>query len=130
MERRVLVGEQVAVLPWLSLTRVYNRGIAFSLLGGVSPLVPAAIALTLIFLLFYNRARWTRAGLVRPALALLAGGAIGNLIDRVRVGAVLDYIDLSFWPVFNLADAAVTLGAGLLVLTLLQGDRHLAKGDS
>ena len=64
------------------------------------------------------------------ALALLAGGALGNLLDRLRLGAVIDYIDLAVWPVFNLADVAVTLGAGLLVLILLRPERHLAKGDS
>lgn len=80
-------------------------------------------------MLFYNKARWTHGVVVRPALALLAGGATGNLIDRLRVGAVIDYVDLSVWPVFNLADVAVTVGAGLLVLTLLRPERHLARGN-
>ena len=129
MERRLPLGDSISLLPWLSLTHVHNRGIAFSLLGSVSWLLPAGIALTLLFMLFYNRARWTRGVIARPALALLAGGAVGNLIDRLRVGAVIDYVDLSVWPVFNLADVAVTLGAGLLVLTVLRPDRHLARGN-
>ena len=129
MERRLPLGDSISLLPWLSLTHVHNRGIAFSLLGSVSWLLPAGIALTLLFMLFYNRARWTGGVLARPALALLAGGAIGNLVDRLRVGAVIDYVDLSVWPVFNLADVAVTLGAGLLVLTLLRPDRHRARGN-
>jgi len=124
------IGDRIPLLPWLSLTHVHNRGIAFSLLGGVSWLLPAGIALTLLFMVFYNRARWTRGVIARPALALLAGGAVGNLIDRLRVGAVIDYVDLSVWPVFNLADVAVTVGAGLFVLTLLRPDRHLAGGKS
>ena len=130
MERRLPLGDSISLLPWLSLTHVHNRGIAFSLLGGVSWLLPAGIALTLLFMVFYNRARWTRGVIARPALALLAGGAVGNLIDRLRVGAVIDYVDLSVWPVFNLADVAVTVGAGLFVLTLLRPDRHLAGGKS
>jgi signal peptidase II len=130
VEHALPIGERVAILPWVSLTHVRNRGIAFSLLGSVSWLVPAAIAVTLLFLLFYNRPRWTRGRVARPALALLAGGALGNLIDRLRVGAVIDYLDLSVWPVFNLADVAVTAGAGLLLLTLLRPDRELAQEDS
>ncbi len=103
----------------LSLTHVHNPGVAFSLLPQVPVLVPAAIALTLLTLLFYNEARWVRHPHTQWALALLSGGAVGNLIDRLRVGAVIDYIDLHVWPVFNLADAAVTAGAALLVFSLM-----------
>ena len=130
MARHLPLGESIPLLPWLALTHVHNRGIAFSLLGSVSWVVPAGIALTLLFLLLYNEARWTRGGGMSTALALLAGGALGNLLDRLRLGAVIDYVDLAVWPVFNLADVAVTLGAGLLVLILLRPERHLAKGDS
>jgi signal peptidase II len=124
VEANLPLGESVPViLGVLALTHVHNRGIAFSLLGNVTLLVPAAIALTLLFLLFYNKADWTRRPRAQAALALLGGGAVGNLIDRVRVGAVVDFIDLYVWPVFNLADVAVTTGAGLLILHLIRGDR-------
>lgn len=129
MEHRLPIGDRILILPWLSLTHVHNTGIAFSLLGRVSWILPAGIALTLVFLVFYNKARWTRSGRAHVALVLLAGGAIGNLIDRLRVGAVIDYIDLSVWPVFNLADMAVTVGAGLLLLSLLRPDGTLAGED-
>ncbi len=115
------LGISVPLIPRvLALTHVRNRGIAFSLLTGIPLLLPAAIALTLLFLLFYNEARWSRRPLTQVALALLCGGAIGNLIDRLRVGAVIDYIDVASWPVFNLADAAVTAGATLLLLAALR----------
>jgi signal peptidase II len=66
---------------------------------------------------------------VRLALALLAGGAVGNLVDRIRVGAVIDYLDVHIWPVFNLADLAVTAGAGLLIGSVVLGaDRDVQKG--
>lgn len=107
------------VSGFLSLTHVHNPGVAFSLLPRVPVLVPAGIALTLLSLLFYNEARWVRRPYTQGALALLSGGAVGNLIDRLRVGAVIDYIDLHVWPVFNLADVAVTAGAALLVLSLM-----------
>lgn len=129
MEQRLALGERIPLLPWLALTHLHNRGIAFSLLDTVSWVLPAGIALTLLFLLFYNKAQWMRAPLAPWAIALLAGGAIGNLLDRLRVGAVVDYVDLAVWPVFNLADVAVTLGAGLLLLTLLRPDATPARGD-
>jgi signal peptidase II len=129
VEQRLAFGARIPLLPWLALTHVHNHGIAFSLLDTVSWILPAAIALTLLLMLFYNKARWMRAPLAPWALALLAGGAIGNLLDRLRVGAVIDYIDLSIWPVFNLADVAVTLGAGLLLLTLLRPEGTLARSD-
>ncbi len=117
--RALPLGSSIALLPAvLSLTHVHNPGVAFSLLPQVPAFVPAVIVLTLLFLLFYNEAQWTRAPQVQRALALLAGGAAGNLIDRVRLGAVIDYIDLHIWPVFNLADIAVTTGAALLIISL------------
>jgi signal peptidase II len=103
----------------LSLTHVHNPGIAFGLLPQVSVLVPAAITLTLLLALFYNDARWAHSPRVQGALALLAAGAVGNLIDRLRLGVVIDYIDLHVWPVFNVADLAVTSGAVLLIVSLV-----------
>jgi signal peptidase II len=114
------LGVSTSVLDGiLSLTYVRNPGVAFGLLPQVPVLVPALIALTLLFLLFYNEARWVYQPRVQGALALLAGGAVGNLIDRLRLGAVVDYIDFHIWPVFNVADLAVTTGAALLVLSLV-----------
>ncbi|HET6781499.1 MAG TPA: signal peptidase II [bacterium] len=118
VERTIPVGASLPLVPpVLFLTNVRNPGIAFSALPGIPLIVPAAIALTLIFLLFYNKTRWSDRPTVSFGVALLAGGALGNLIDRVRVGAVIDYLDLRVWPVFNLADVAITAGAALLILT-------------
>jgi signal peptidase II len=128
--RMLPLGESIPLIPGVvNLTHVENTGIAFGLAGHMPVVVPAAIALTFLFLLFYNRPRWTRPALVRLALALLAGGAVGNLVDRVRVGAVIDYLDVRVWPVFNLADLAVTAGAGLLIGSAVLGaDRDVQKG--
>lgn len=108
----------------LSLTYLQNTGIAFGLLRGVPLPVLVAAALTVIFLLFYN---WTRPGPARSrdatsrvALGCLLGGAAGNLIDRVRLGHVIDYLDLRVWPVFNLADAAVVIGGALLLVAAVR----------
>ncbi len=129
--RSIPLGDSIPLLPGLvSLTHVENTGIAFGLAGRLPALVPAAIALTFLFLLFYNRPRWTRLAAARVALALLAGGALGNLVDRIRLGAVIDYVDIRVWPVFNLADAAVTVGAGLLIALWVRRDElERQRGD-
>ncbi len=121
--RYVPLDTSVSLIPGvLAVTHLRNAGTAFNLRTDLSPLIPAAVALTVIFLLFYRKARWATTALSRTALALAGGGAVGNLVDRVRVGGVIDYIDLQVWPVFNFADAAVTVGAGLLILALIRGD--------
>ena len=117
--RTLPLGGSVALLPVLSFTRVLNPGVAFSLLPQVPAFVPAVIAITLLVLLFRGEAHSMQDLQVQRALALLAGGALGNLVDRVRLGAVIDYVDLRVWPVFNLADVAVTIGAALLILSLV-----------
>lgn len=118
VDRLIPAGVSLPLIPpVLFLTNVRNPGIAFSALPGIPLIVPAAIALTLIFLLFYNRDRWADRRTAQRGVALLAGGAIGNLIDRIRLGAVIDYLDVRVWPVFNLADVAITVGAALLILT-------------
>jgi signal peptidase II len=123
--RAVAPGAEVVLIPGiLWLTHVRNTGIAFGLLRGVPLSFLVAAALTVIFLVFYN---WTRPGTggsrgaVGPvALGALAGGAGGNLFDRVRLGYVIDYLDLRVWPVFNLADAAVVIGGALLLVAAVR----------
>lgn len=117
----LVVGEQVDVLGPLQLTLAYNRGIAFGLAGGagVTLVVFTAVALGVVAWLFAREARrpgmWVAAG-------LLAGGALGNLADRVRAGQVTDFVDLPPWPPFNLADVAITVGVGLMVVLLLRAE--------
>lgn len=128
--RLLPLGESVLVIPGvLALTRVQNTGAAFGLAAALPMIIPAAIALTFLFLLFYNRPRWTRRPLARGAVALLAGGAVGNLIDRVRLGAVIDYLDVFIWPVFNLADIAVTAGAALLIVSIVRQEKRHTSGS-
>jgi signal peptidase II len=122
--RSVPVGDSIPVIPGvLSLTHVRNTGVAFGLFAGLSPLVTALAALTLFFAVFYNKGRWLRSRAESAGIALMAGGAAGNLLDRVRLGFVVDYLDLHVWPVFNVADAAIVVGAGVLVFALSRGGR-------
>jgi len=115
VEAKLVPGEQVDVLGPLSIVLAHNRGIAFGLAAGGGALLVAVtlIALVAVGLLFARdpgrRGMWV-------AIGLLAGGALGNLADRVRAGEVTDYIDVFSWPPFNLADAAITVGVVLLVL--------------
>jgi signal peptidase II len=113
------LGEHVDLLGPLGLTLSHNRGVAFGLAdgGGAVLLLVTAIALVVVLALFARDP-------VRPgmwiAVGLLGGGALGNLIDRVRAGEVTDYVDLSHWPPFNLADIAIVSGVILLATIYLR----------
>jgi signal peptidase II len=109
-------GDSIEVLPFLDFENTRNRGIAFGLAGDVAPaLIGAAIAALLGLLGFLSLRREADPLIWLPA-GLLVGGALGNLADRVRDGAVTDFIDFPAWPTFNLADVSIVVGVMLLVL--------------
>ena len=107
-------GERIDLLPGIDLVRVANRGIAFGLLDDAGSLVLVLAAVAFACLLCVFLAASGRRGLWLP-IGLLAGGAIGNLIDRVHEGAVTDFVDIGPWPAFNLADVEITLGVVILI---------------
>jgi signal peptidase II len=119
VEANLVPGEDVQLLGPLGLTLSHNRGVAFGLAGGGGAMLilVAALALGVIAFLFARHA--TRPGMW-VAAGLLAGGALGNLADRVRADAVTDYVDVATWPPFNLADTAITCGVALLVLLYIR----------
>jgi signal peptidase II len=113
---------QVVLLPVLNLTMVWNQGVTFGLLNGLgawSHFVLAAIALAVVgaLCLWLRRADNALAAL---AIGAIAGGAVGNVIDRLRYGAVVDFIHAHIggwsWYVFNIADAAIVCGVAVLIL--------------
>lgn len=116
---QIVIGEQIDVFGPLGLTQTHNTGVAFGLAGGTgAPLVILMlVALGVVTYLFaQDPARpgmWVASG-------LLAGGAVGNLIDRVGAGHVTDFIELPPWPPFNVADVCITFGVVLLVLIYLR----------
>jgi signal peptidase II len=118
VEASLVAGEHVDVLGPLELTLAHNRGIAFGLAsdGGIALVALTVVALGFVGLLFARNPG--RPG-IWVAVGLLAGGALGNLIDRLRADAVTDYIDVLGWPPFNLADVAITLGVIILALGYL-----------
>ena len=112
--------ESVPLLPgWLHLTLVQNPGAAFGLFANWTGLfILVTLAVVLLALFFYRRILaldWQ----FQLALALELGGAVGNLIDRIRFGHVVDFIDLLIWPVFNVADMAIVAGVVLLGYKIL-----------
>jgi signal peptidase II len=109
--------ETVHVLPGVKLIRTSNSGVAFSQLSGGGPLVVIVALLALGALLAFFVTHLHRR-LVWLPTGLLLGGAAGNLIDRIRDGAVTDFVKLPHWPAFNVADMCITAGVVLLVYVL------------
>jgi signal peptidase II len=115
VEHNIVLGEQVDVLGPLKLTLSHNEGVAFGLASGsgIGLIAVTVIALGVVLYLFSRDP--ARPGMW-VATGLLAGGAIGNLIDRLRHGHVTDFIELPHWPPFNLADCGITCGVVILLV--------------
>ncbi len=134
-ESNLTAYHPVPVVPSFNLTLMYNTGAAFSFLadsGGWQRWffmsLSLVISITLIIWLYRLR---PGQGLLAAALALIIGGALGNLIDRTLHGHVIDFIqvfyDRFYWPAFNVADSAITIGAALLIIDSLISDRRIAQ---
>jgi signal peptidase II len=125
IQARFQLFESLPLLPGLALTYVRNKGAAFSLLATAPeavrrPFFLAVIVVAVVAVLYYLRQTPLRDRLTRLALGMVAGGAIGNALDRVRYGEVVDFIEVGVrsiytWPIFNVADSAVCVGVGLLL---------------
>jgi signal peptidase II len=119
IEDKISLGEEVDVIGPLSLTLSHNKGVAFGLAGGAGlGLVLVTVAALALIAFVFSRDPGKPG--VWVAVGLLAGGALGNLIDRLAAGEVTDYIAVGSWPAFNLADVAITVGVVLMVLIYLR----------
>lgn len=123
MSRLLEFGQSEPVTSFFNLVMVYNKGAAFSFLAdqqGWQRYLFAGISLAASLLIIWMLKRNPSQRLFCWALALILGGAIGNLIDRLAYGHVIDFLDVYFygwhWPAFNVADSAITIGAGLFIL--------------
>jgi signal peptidase II len=126
---RLIPGHPYVIADgWLSLTLVMNPGLAFGLLGTLEPAwrwLVAALSIVALLVLARVALRVLPTGGPVGVLAvgLIFGGAVGNLIDRARFGAVVDFVDVYWrgwhWPAFNVADSAISVGVALLALRLL-----------
>ncbi len=131
-ETLLVMHQPVPVLPSFNLMLTYNPGAAFSFLAGAGGwqrwfFLGLGAAISIVLIVWLTRLRLGEKRLAL-ALALILGGAVGNLIDRVWIGQVIDFIQLYYdrwyWPAFNVADSAITIGATLLVLDSLLGERR------
>jgi signal peptidase II len=113
-----------------TFTYVQNTGAAFGILpdGGAFFVIVALIVIGII--LYFYRQLPDSTPLIRVALGLQLGGALGNLLDRVRLGYVVDFFDFKFWPVFNIADSCVVVGAIALVILMWWDERRTAKAEA
>jgi signal peptidase II len=121
VENSVSVGDERGVFPAVQLVHVRNRGVAFGAFAGGGTIVLVLIAAALLGLILYFATHTGRALLWLPT-GLLVGGAIGNIFDRIRDGAVTDFIKLPLWPAFNFADMCITFGV-LALLYVIEGQR-------
>lgn len=115
----------------IRLTRVHNVGGAFGLFPGGSTvfLVVSSIVAAVLFLILLTMHIDSR--LIRAGMACVLAGAVGNLIDRIMWGYVLDFFEIRGFPIFNVADACITIGAGLIILAvLLGGERHRSRRET
>jgi signal peptidase II len=126
VEHSIVQGEERRLLPGVQLVDTRNHGIAFGFLPGSDVAVTIAIGVALLALLVYF-ALHSRATLIWLPTGMLVGGAVGNVIDRLRSGSVTDFVKLPLgWPPFNIADVCITLGVAILFL-VIDHARHKAR---
>ena len=130
--RTLALGDSVDIAGPFSIHHVENSGIAFGLFGSRTSLVIAVTAVAVSAMLLFFARSGRRHPVLPVALGLVLGGSIANLIDRIRLGHVTDFLDLVAWPAFNLADSFIVVGVAILFGALVLGDRshrmHGARG--
>lgn len=120
------VSQSIPIIPQIfHLTFVKNVGAAFGILANRIPFfIIVGVAAIILIILFYFKLK-AENRLLRIALALVLGGALGNLLDRVRLGYVVDFFDFRIWPVFNVADCAIVIGMVLVIWEILRNPEQL-----
>jgi signal peptidase II len=119
-------GDEDPIFPGVELVHVRNRGIAFGAFSDGGVLVPVVVGVALLALVVYFATHADRPLAWLPT-GLLIGGALGNIVDRLRLGAVTDFIKVPAWPAFNLADVSITFGILALIVALERDQR--SDGD-
>jgi signal peptidase II len=118
-----------SLTSWVSITHVANTGAAFGLFPDLSSLFVVIAVVVVAAIIFYYRHLPAGQWWIKVSLGLQLGGALGNLMDRLRLGYVVDFIDFKIWPVFNVADSSIVIGVAILAYYLLQdrGEKENGK---
>jgi signal peptidase II len=114
----------VHVVGPLWIHHVQNSGIAFGLFSSATPVVIVLTAIAVTWMVVFFARSGARHPVLPVALGLVIGGSLSNLLDRIRLGYVTDFLDLRFWPAFNLADSFIVIGVAILLGTLLAAERE------
>jgi signal peptidase II len=126
---KALVSSQLAldahvnVVWFFSIHHVQNSGIAFGLFSSATSVVIVLTAVAVAWMLFFFARSGSRHPVLPAALGLLIGGSVSNLVDRLRLGHVTDFLDFRYWPAFNLADSFIVIGVAILLFALVTADR-------
>jgi signal peptidase II len=115
---QLALGERVEVAGPLSIHHVQNPGIAFGLFASATSIVILLTAVAVVWMVVFFARSGARHPVLPVGLGLVLGGSLANLLDRIRLGHVTDFLDLTFWPAFNLADAFIVTGVGILLALL------------
>ena len=121
--RTLAFGEEVEIAGPFSIHHVHNSGIAFGLFSSATSIVIALTALAVLWMLLFFARAGARHPVLPVALGFVLGGSVSNLIDRVRLGHVTDFLDVRYWPAFNLADVFIVVGVATLFGALAGADR-------
>ena len=124
---RLDLNDEVHVVSSFSIHHVTNSGIAFGLFASATPIVILLTGLAVAWMLYFFARSGSRHPVLPVALGLVIGGSVSNLIDRVRLGHVTDFLDFRYWPAFNLADTFIVVGVAALLLALILSDRESAR---
>lgn len=121
--RTLVEGQSIPIIKgFFHITFIYNKGAAFGILEE-KQWIFILVALALLLTIYYLRKHIaTEDRRTQFGIALLVGGAVGNLIDRIRINKVIDYFDFLIWPVFNIADIAICLGVGIVLWMNIRQD--------
>jgi signal peptidase II len=121
--RTLPLDDSVHVVGPLSIHHVQNSGIAFGLFSSATAGVTVVTSIAVIWMLVFFARSGSRHPVLPAALGLLIGGSVSNLVDRIRLHHVTDFIDLKWWPAFNLADSFIVIGVVILLAALIAADR-------
>jgi signal peptidase II len=124
---RLDLNDEVHVIGPFSIHHVTNSGIAFGLFASATSIVILLTGLAVAWMVFFFARSGSRHPVLPVALGLVIGGSVSNLLDRVRLGHVTDFLDFRYWPAFNLADTFIVIGVAALLLALVASDREAAR---